>query len=327
MTTNKQKILITGSNGFIGSRLHNFLSSEYDVIGIDRDTTETEYLNNLSCDEKTTQFLEEISPEIIVHTAAEKDLLKCENNRDQAWANNVELTKYLFEFCQKRNIHFIFISSDQVFDGKRGDYKENDYKAPINWYGATKAAAEEFLYNKEKVTVCRIALAFGKIFQKQLSSLSDSLKENKITNQSLLPYFVIAGLKLKREIYLPDDVIATPTSLSFLEWAIKKIIEEKLYGTLHVACQQTVSRFDFAKLIAKKAGLLDNLLMKGLDATASIRPKNVSLNCQWSYQKLNAPQEIASIEYGIERFIAEGGIKQVEDIINQDYGLNTKNFD
>ena len=83
--------------------------------------------------------------DIVIHLAAEKTLIKCQENKKEAYEINYISSINLYEIAKKNKSKFIFISSDQVFDGKKGNYRENDKCSPINYYGELKTKVEEMV--------------------------------------------------------------------------------------------------------------------------------------------------------------------------------------
>jgi dTDP-4-dehydrorhamnose reductase len=78
-----------------------------------------------------------------VHAAALTDVDKCEVDKDLAWKINVNGTENIAESCKKRHAFLIYLSTDYVFNGEKGAYKETDKPDPVSNYGLTKLAAEE----------------------------------------------------------------------------------------------------------------------------------------------------------------------------------------
>ena len=172
----KKTILITGASGFIGGYLSEKFSKKYNVIGVDMKENRHElfnkfYLSDITNPGTFTKIFNENRIDIVIHSAAEKQLIWCENNRDASYKSNFLTTKNLYKFSKRYGSKFVFISSDQVFDGKKGGYSENSDKHPINHYGTLKDLAEEFLLSDKNVAICRTALVFGNIPKNQKSIL------------------------------------------------------------------------------------------------------------------------------------------------------------
>ena len=167
-------ILITGSSGFIGEYLAKKFKEFYKVIGIDKNNDHQKnchlfYKSDIRDFKKIKKCFEENKIDYIIHLAAEKSVLRCEENKDLAFKINFEASKFIYELSKKHGSKFIFMSSDQVFDGEKGDFFEDDPISPINYYGKLKADMEKVItYDLMKKSflnsvICRTALDFGKI--------------------------------------------------------------------------------------------------------------------------------------------------------------------
>ena len=147
----KQKILITGSNGLLGSTLAKvFKNGDYEICGLD-----------LPIDITKKQALRDyIKPRLpfdhIVHTAALTDVDFCEANHRLCYKVNVEGTKNVVDLAKEIKAKLIYISTVSVFSGKKGNYKETDIPYPKNFYSLTKFLGEYPVLEYNKGLVLRI---------------------------------------------------------------------------------------------------------------------------------------------------------------------------
>lgn len=114
------KILITGSGGFVGSHLYNELKKEYDVVGVSK--TKKENVDIVS-DLSQIDFSDDFS--VIVHTAALAWVDYCENHKEEAYEQNVNVTKRLVNYFKNKNTKFVYISTDYVYSGGKGTTMRN----------------------------------------------------------------------------------------------------------------------------------------------------------------------------------------------------------
>jgi dTDP-4-dehydrorhamnose reductase len=123
------KIAITGYKGMVGSEILR-QRPEYDAFKCD-----------ITNPIKVRSEIERIKPDIIIHCAALTDVHECEKDKKKAFAVNVRGTGNIAEWCKRG--HFIYLSTDHVFDGNRyWAYSEKHKPHPINDYGMTKFMGE-----------------------------------------------------------------------------------------------------------------------------------------------------------------------------------------
>ena len=139
----KKKIIITGANGYIGSNLKKFFEDKgFEVFSFALESPKNKkfFQVDLADEKKVLGLVRKISPEIIIHTAGISSLTACEKNKEL----NVKMTSNLIGAIKKTDpeIKLIFLSSDYVFDGEKGNYKEKDKRSPKTCYGKNKHDCE-----------------------------------------------------------------------------------------------------------------------------------------------------------------------------------------
>ena len=136
------KILITGSNGLLGQKIvrqlkknkKSFLATS---LGENRnsDCPNSSYRSlDISSQDEVNKVIMDYNPDAVIHTAAITNVDYCETNPDLCHEVNVTATSYLFEAAQQVGAHFSALSTDFVFDGKKGNYKESDQPNPLRVY-------------------------------------------------------------------------------------------------------------------------------------------------------------------------------------------------
>lgn len=229
---NKSSILVTGINGFLGNYLAPvLLKAGYIVYGIGKgmcrltihSDTFQYYDIDLADDKTLAQFFETIAPNIVLHAAANSKPDYCELHQDAAYAINVQTTQHLLALSEKIKARFIYISTDFVFDGEKGVYKETDQPNPINYYGKTKQLSEQLVSQYPfPHTIIRTVLVYGKPLAGRQNILS--LVFQKLTNNETFQ--------------LVNDQYRTPTYVKDLVWAIKEIVQQNKTGIWHLSGDQ-----------------------------------------------------------------------------------------
>jgi len=182
-------------------------------------------------------------PDVIINFIANTNLDYCENFKENVYELNVIFTEKICKLCNEINSKLIHISSDYVFDGKNGDYHENDQTNPVNYYGYTKQLSEEIVLSYSKNVVIRT------------SSVYDlKLKMNFLK-------FVLEKLNKNEKVFAFDDVFTTPVLIDELIESILKVAASEKSGIFHISGDECISRFEFAQIIAKKLGFSDELII------------------------------------------------------------------
>lgn len=286
----KKHILLTGASGFLGwnTLFVGHQQHHFDCISLNNPVPfkQKQVKCDLSKENELTSALKKNTYNAIMHFAAISDPNTCQEQASYSKKVNVEATKLLCRFASDQNIPFIFASSDLVFDGKKGDYTEQDPPNPVSHYGEHKAIAEQLILElyPEKSTVCRVPLLFG---------------EGDTPKNAL--YQIITQLKNNKQLNLFTDEYRTP--------ARAKTIAEFLLsnsdiqpGLLHLGGKEKVSRADMGFGICETFGYNESLIHTCLQSDVKMsapRPKDVSLNSllatSQGYQQPSFKTELESI--------------------------------
>ena len=239
-----KKILITGSTGQLGNSLGKVFKSRYDLVSTSRTklNKKTNYLLDITNSLLVKDMVSATSPDIIINLAALTNVDLCESNPDLAHAINFQGVKNLVNVFKGPIIH---LSSDYVFDGKLGQYKENDITNPINVYGVTKYKAEKFLLEKSKGS---LVIRTNVLYDYQSKAKSSFLN------------WVVDSLKRGEKIKVVDDQFNNPTWTDSISVVIDRAIKADLNGLIHWGDFDWISRYDFANKIADKFNLQSNLI-------------------------------------------------------------------
>lgn len=211
------------------------------------------------------RILDKVKPDTVIHTAAETDVDKCENNKNYALRINAEGTKILASACSRVDARIIYVSTDYVFDGEKGLYTEVDEPNPINQYGLTKLMGERYVMELcERSVTLRTSVLYG----------VHPEKSNFAT-------WVIAALQERKLLTIVEDHFNSPTFAGNLAEVILEIVSNGLKGIYHTAGSERISRYEFALEIAEifsfDVNLIRSIKMKELKAWKAKRPKDSSL--------------------------------------------------
>ena len=265
------RILITGAFGQLGHALQSVLSrkSNYELICTGRKIKKGQ--EGIPLDIRNQVALKELinttAPDILVNLAAMTNVDACELNPKLAGEINVAGLEHICDSFKGKIIH---LSTDYVFDGTSGPYKEDDPLNPISIYGKTKLASEHILLEKDiKNLVIRGNVLYD---------------YSPHTSASFLNW-VVSSLKGNQEIKVVEDQFNNPTWTRSMSDIIELSIENDLEGIIHWGDSVHISRFEFAKLIAKKFSLNESLIKPVLTSELN-QPARRPLQSGLSTEKL-----------------------------------------
>jgi dTDP-4-dehydrorhamnose reductase len=241
------KILVTGSEGQLGSDLLKILPAKHQVIGCDIQDWDITDLKS------TLENVGRIRPEVLVNAAAYTDVDGCELNPDLAYRVNTLGAHNLAIACQKLGAVMVHVSTDFVFDGEKGSpYLEFDQPRPLSVYGKSKLASEQW-----------VAAVLNTYFIVRTAWLYGKKGKN----------FVKTILKLAEEkdvLRVVDDQVGSPTYSWDLAQKIAELIETEAYGIYHVTNSGQTSWCEFAKEILRLAG--KNVKVEPISSEELARP-------------------------------------------------------
>lgn len=267
------KVLVTGASGLLGrSLVKELLSKNHKVIALYNNNIipiKHDNLVKIKLDITDRVLIEDLilktRPEVIVHAAAYTDVDGCEQHKDWAWKVNVEATRSIIHAARVTRSYLIYVSTDYVFDGLKGLYREDDIPNPINYYGLTKLVSEELVKNSDLLyVVVRPSVIYG--FGGNKKSFAE---------------YIIEKLSRREKVYAVVDQYVSPTYNVLLAKTIAEIAEAKPMGILHVAGER-MSRYEFALRIAETLDLpvelIEKTSIKEFKHWIARRPRDSSLD-------------------------------------------------
>ncbi|MDO8603485.1 MAG: SDR family oxidoreductase [Candidatus Omnitrophota bacterium] len=258
------KLLIIGASGVLGSRLFNdAIKKKWNAMGTycSHECAGLSYL-----DVRDKNSLEKVfnlfKPEAVVMAGGITDVDLCTLKPKLAEDVNVKGTLNLVKKIKEYGAKLIYISTDYIFDGKNGPYKEDDKPNPVNIYGRTKLEAENIVRTRLKdYLIVRTCQLYGAAEQKPRTSPQASYAVNVVQNSNFA-IKIIYNMRNNKKVYAADDLYSTPTYAGSLSEIIIKLIEKKAKGVYHGAGAEFINRYDYVNKIADIFGLDERLIQK-----------------------------------------------------------------
>ena len=254
----KPLVLITGAEGLIGSYLVRTAarwSPDWQVYGMTRRDAD------LTDQSQVTALWSRLQPQAVIHCAALSRAGQCEADPALAREINVDATRRLGELAYDKP--FLFLSSDQVFDGAKGWYVETDAVRPLNVYGETKVEAERVVLQNQTHTVIRVALTAGRSETGDRSFVEDMRK----------------ACRQGQTLTLFTDEFRCPLPAGVVARAVWALLNHARPGLYHLGGRERMSRWDIGLALAQWYPELSPCLQTGSikDYTGPARPADLSM--------------------------------------------------
>jgi dTDP-4-dehydrorhamnose reductase len=266
-----KSVLVTGAGGMLGEKIVDFFSkfSEYKIFALNRNdehprnekvTWENVDLNNKV---RLGNLLKKLNPDIIIHCAANVNLDLSEiDSSDAIYLHSNIINEFK---SSSPNSTFVYISTDSIFDGEKGNYNEKDLPNPLNKYAFSKLEGER------KV---------AKLFKDHLI-IRTNIYGYHSNNKNSLAKWAITSLENGELINGFENVIFNPVYTLQLATIIEELLKSEFRGLINVGCDEVISKFSFLKLIAKRFNFNEDLIVKShfdISKFKAPRPLNTSID-------------------------------------------------
>jgi dTDP-4-dehydrorhamnose reductase len=277
------RTLLTGATGNLGSYLLRELRArEADVVAWSGSTIRTMFgvttrPVDLADPDKIARNFKEAGPSLVIHAGAVASVADCYRDRERAEKVNVQGSKVLSELAADARARIMFISTDLVFDGEQGAYREPDEPRPLSAYGRTKLAAEAAVLTNPRSAVVRVSLLFGPTLVGRPSFFDKQM----------------AALREHNPIRLFSDEWRTPLGLATAARALILVADSDFTGILHMGGRERLSRVEMGERLADFLGIDEPAIIaesRNNSAAAEPRPRDLALDSSlWREQFSEQP--------------------------------------
>lgn len=293
------RIVVTGASGFVGSNAAADLTARHDVLGLTFQTRGAFPFPcervDLTCDEPLSSHLHAWKPDVIVHSAAMSRVLECERDPNRAHAVNVEATGRLVRLAERLHAKLIFISSDQVYSGGKGGYRESDEPAPVGRYGRTKLEAERLVLNSAA---------------RHLVLRSNSVVGNGIGWGESFSMRVVGAARRGEPIPLFFDQYRSPIHVRTLVRVIEIACLSEISGLLNVGGLKRLSRLEAGCIALRAAG---------------ISPERVESVSYLSHSGAEFMTRDTSYDISrLRQLMPDVGIQPLDEVLSEDFSTDPK---
>ncbi len=235
------KVAVSGASGFLGSYVKSELNRRgHQALGWSR----RDYPGCTAFDIARCDPLEEVintqKPEALIHLAAISEVAQCQNSPALARKINVSAAEKIAHLAARYGLRLVHVSTNQVFDGSRGGWREDDETNPLNIYGETKLSGENRVLRAfPEAVILRPCLITGIAPPGRRSSTSDIL--DKLRNGAPLKMFT--------------DETRSPVAASDVARVVVDLAEKpEISGLLHCGGDEALTRFEMASRLAETGG-------------------------------------------------------------------------
>jgi dTDP-4-dehydrorhamnose reductase len=241
-----KKILITGSNGFLGSNLVHYFSQQigYQVFTTSQRASVDPGLSNFhegSLLDKifVNRLFSAIKPDLVINTVSLVNVDQCQEQPALAHKITVQTAENIAQVANRYGSRLIYISTDHLFDGKKSLYTEEDFPNPVNMYGITKLLAEKKNQQFDPGSIIVRTNFFGWSPKGHAPTFGEWLYNN---------------LKEQIPMNLFTDYFFTPIEVTYLAEAIQTVAESNFSGIINIAGSERCSKYEFGIELAKICG-------------------------------------------------------------------------
>ena len=235
--------LLIGADGLVGRHLAAAGPAADMVRTYRRDPPPDGVLLDITDIDAVRATMARVRPGVVLLAAADAWVERCEREPQATRRVNVEAPRRIAESIAETDALFVVFSSEYVFEGTAGEYREDDERRPINEYGRQKAALEDIALASGRGLVCRTSGVFG----------DDPKRKNFVCQ-------LVDRLRAGDAFDVPSDQLVTPTYAPSLARAVVRLAERGRTGVFHVAGPHVMGRVDFAQLVADAFGLDGSLI-------------------------------------------------------------------
>jgi len=286
------RVLITGASGLLGINLALEIAKKHQVIGVvGTQSIHTDVFQVIKADLLASgaveRIIEETQPNWVIHCAALANVDACEAEPKRAYQLNSEVPYKLAKYVARGGARLIHVSTDAVFDGRRGQYREEDTPNPLSIYAKSKLEGELSVNEANPDAIIARVNLFGW----------------SINGRRSLAEFFYNNLSSGNKVMGFTDVFFCPILVNDLAGIFVRILDLELHGLYHVVSGDCMSKYEFGLQLAKKFGLNHNLIKPtsvneaGLAATRS--PK-LTLCTEKIKKAIGVP--LPSISQGLDHF-------------------------
>lgn len=246
----KKRVLVTGANGLLGQKLTDLYRNKSETEYFATSRGENRYPMtegytyipmDIGSEEEVRHVLRDVRPDSVIHTAAQTQVDQCESEKEQCDLLNTESLRFICDAISPFKSHLIHLSTDFIFDGTEGPYRESDPPNPLSYYGWSKLKAEKIVQHYPGPwAIARTILVYGLVHG---------------MSRSNIVLWALSALREKKSIQVVDDQYRMPTLAEDLALGCQLIEAKRAGGIFHLSGADYMNIYDLVQKVAAVAGL------------------------------------------------------------------------
>jgi dTDP-4-dehydrorhamnose reductase len=307
-----KSLLVLGASGLTGYKLMLLSKKRFETYGTynlrswpdnDNNNNKKSLLKlDIIKEDDLKKVFREIKPDIVINTTALHNVDYCEYHQEETFNINTKAVGMIADLCNNLGSRLIHISTDFVFDGKKGNYSESDNPNPLNVYAKSKLEGELQAKRSASYSILRPSVVFG---WTPLETQGLTSSSGKPMNFAL---WALSKMNKGEELKIVNDQFTSPTLADVLAAVALRVATKEKNELYHVSGTSCISRYEFVIKVARIMGYLSDYI-KPIESKsfvqAATRPMNSCLNCEkvqkeLDYELPNIDQSLAIMRSQIE---------------------------
>jgi len=229
------KVFISGASGLVGGNcLKHFTEMGWDVVGsyFSYKTENTVFYDTLNPTHPENFNVAAFAPDVIVHCGALTHVDYCETHPEESYEKTVQSTINLVQVAKACKARMVYISTDYVFDGVDGPYREDAHVHPISIYAEHKLQAEQLVIKEiHDALVLRVTNVYG----------------DEVRGKNFVARIIEQCVnKQKLTLKLPYDQYASPANAWDIARAMYVLLKDNKQGIYHIGSTDYLNRVELA---------------------------------------------------------------------------------
>jgi dTDP-4-dehydrorhamnose reductase len=301
------RILITGASGLLGLNLALEAAANHQVFGTVKDhPLHTQIFSVLQVDllapGAVERVLEDTQPDWVIHCAALANVDACETAPDLAVQLNTRLPEKLATYVGRGGARLLHVSTDAVFDGRRGDYSETSQPNPLSVYARTKLEGEAAVLKANPDAIVARVNLFGWSLSGR-RSLAEQFFNHLSAGKTMMGF---------------TDVFFCPMLVNDLAAVFLEMLEKGLRGLYHATGSECSSKYDFGVRLARTFTLDADLIHPTLVADAGLKAsRSPQLTMRNDKLRADLGHDLPSLSTGLQHFYTlyqQGYPQKIKDL-------------